>query len=265
MKFSEDARLAQSIQHGEDTFEHVYHAPQIAALAQPGQFVHVRVADTLVPLLRRPISILGADAVTGMMRVLFKVVRKGTAVLAQRNEEETMEVVGPLGNPFPWDAERDAVMIAGGYGVSPVLFLARKHRAQGRKCTLIYGARTAADLLLTDEIERTFDEVIYTTNDGSRGEQGIVSQPLERLLATEPNSAIYACGPTPMLRAVAQVALAAHPTHPDIPCWVSMENRMGCGLGVCGGCVVPATNGKYITVCKDGPVFDARAINFAAM
>ena len=261
MKFSCSAVLAKSIRLSADTFEHQYLAPEIATVGLPGQFVHIRVSDATAPLLRRPISILDCNPQTGIARVLFKVVREGTSLLASRREGDTVEIVGPLGRPFPWDEQRDAVMIAGGYGVSPVLFLARCHRESGRKCTIIYGARTHGDLLLVDEIQNTFHESIFTTNDGSFGEQGMINIPLARLLQTAPDVAVYACGPTPMLRAVAEISLAANA---DIPCWVSMENRMGCGVGVCGGCVVTATDGKMRTVCKDGPVFDAREIDFDA-
>ena len=260
-KFSVRARLISSTQHSTDTFEHEYFAPEIAQSGLPGQFVHIRVSDTTAPLLRRPISILDCSPKTGILRILFKVIRQGTAILASHRIGDEVEIAGPLGQPFPWDATRNSIMIAGGYGISPVLFLARRHREEGKKCTIIYGARTADDLLLTEEIHRTFHETLITTNDGSAGESGMVTAPLDRLLKADSNVAVYACGPTPMLRAISEMTLAVNP---EIPCRVSMENRMGCGVGVCGGCVVQCTDGKLRTVCKEGPVFDARIIDFSA-
>ena len=240
-----------------ETFLHTYLAPAIAAEAQPGQFLHIRVTHLTAPLLRRPISILWSDG-HARVQVLFKVVRTGTALLAARREGETVDLLGPLGTPFPYDFARDAVMVAGGYGIAPVYFLGMANRSNHNRRTLIYGARTADQLYLRDELKEAFDEIIYTTEDGSLARKGRVTEPLRDLLDTRQNLALYACGPTPMLAAVA--AEAARQTAPP-PCYVSMENQMGCGFGACLGCVIKTHEG-FKTTCKQGPVFDAREVVF---
>ena len=258
-KFSVTARLAKVQRLDDRTFVHTYDAPVIARTAEPGQFLHIRVSDASAPLLRRPVSILGTEG-GRCLRVLFKVIRSGTALLAAKREGESVEIVGPLGRPFPYDWQRDAVMVAGGYGISPVLFLARANRGNHNTRTLIYGARDASQIYLLDEARETFDQVIVTTVDGSLGRCGMVPGPLGDLLDTRANLAVYACGPAPMLKAVGE--LVAVRGEPGTPCWVSLENRMGCGIGACLGCVVPTRDGRYLTTCKDGPIFAAAEISF---
>lgn len=258
MKHHELATLVHTEQYDALTFHHVYRAPAIARDAQPGQFLHVRVTRASAPLLRRPISILWSDF-HEHVEILFKVVREGTAILAEKRVGEEVDLVGPLGTPFPYDFSRDAVCVAGGYGIAPLCFLARANVSEHNRRILLYGARSASGIILTPPWRQAFDEIAIATEDGSMGRRGLVTDLLRDLVTTRSRLAIYACGPTPMLAAVAQTV--ARYAEPDTPCFVSLENRMGCGVGACLGCVVPTHEG-IATTCKDGPVFPANRVHF---
>lgn len=252
------ARLVAAQELGGSTFRHVYEAPPLAREARPGQFLHVRVTQATAPLLRRPISILWSDF-HERVEILFKVVRQGTALLAEKRVGECVDLVGPLGTPFPYHFDRDAVFVAGGYGLAPLTFLARANVSDHNQRLLLYGARSASGIVLRPEWRSAFNEVAITTEDGSMGRRGVVTDVLRDLLATRRNLAVYACGPTPMLAAVARCVKEY--AEPATPCYVSLENRMGCGIGACLGCVVPTCDGMA-TTCKDGPVFPAEKICF---
>lgn len=258
MKFREVARLVASEPFDATTFRHVYAAPAIAREAQPGQFLHVRVTHSTAPLLRRPISILWSDA-HEHVEILFKVVRQGTAILAEKRVGEWVDLVGPLGQPFPYHFDRDAVFVAGGYGIAPLCFLARANVSDHNRRVLLYGARTGSAIYLRPEWKAAFDEVMITTEDGSLGRAGLVTGPLRDLLVARRRVAVYACGPTRMLAAVADCIEQF--AEPGTPCYVSLENRMGCGIGACLGCIVPTKRG-VATTCKDGPVFAAGDVKF---
>ncbi len=258
MKHHEQATLVHVEQLDATTFRHVYAAPAIARDAQPGQFLHVRVTQATAPLLRRPISILWSDF-HEHVEILFKVVRQGTALLAEKRVGERVDLVGPLGTPFPYDFSRDAVCVAGGYGIAPLCFLARANVSEHNRRILLYGARTASAIVLRPEWRQAFDEVAIATEDGSLGKKGLVTDLLRDLLVARRSLAVYACGPTPMLAAVARCV--ANFAEPGTPCYVSLENRMGCGVGACLGCVVPTRHGMA-TTCKQGPVFPAQEILF---
>jgi len=258
MKHHFSARLVHADQIDEVTFHHVYWAPPIARDTQPGQFLHIRVSSSEAPLLRRPLSILWSDF-HEKVEILFKVVRKGTALLAAKRVGENVDIVGPLGTPFPYDFSRDAVCVAGGYGIAPVCFLARANVSEHNRRLLLYGARTANAIYLRPEWRAAFDEIVITTEDGSLGRRGLVTDCLRDVLVARRNVAVYACGPTPMLAAVA--GCVAQFAEPGTPCFVSLENRMGCGVGACLGCIVPTRSGMA-TTCKDGPVFPAAEIKF---
>lgn len=258
MKHHELATLVHAEQIDATTFRHVYEAPSIARDAQPGQFLHVRVTRATAPLLRRPISILWSDF-HKHVEILFKVVREGTALLAEKRTGEHVDLVGPLGRPFPYDFHRTAVCVAGGYGIAPLCFLARANVSEHNRRILLYGARSASGIILKSEWRAAFDEVAIATEDGSMGRRGMVTDLLRDLVTTRKSLAIYACGPTAMLAAVAQCVRER--AEPETPCYVSMENRMGCGVGACLGCVVPIRGG-IATTCKDGPVFPASEILF---
>jgi len=232
-------------------------APVLARAAQPGQFVHVRVTGLDVSSLRRPFSIYRVAG--DRLSVLCKNVGRGTEQLTRLRPGDTLSVMGPLGNGFPMQTHgRFPILVAGGYGVAPLAFLA--HRLSGRGLVLI-GGRTADDVLCEEDFTALGWEVQTATMDGSRGVRGLVTRLLDDWLASHPGqpASCYACGPDGMLRAVAERSSRA-----GIPAWVSLDKRMVCGVGACLACVQRlrrADGSTWIArVCRDGPVFDAAEI-----
>ena len=234
--------------------------------ARPGQFVMLSVGPGTTPLLRRPFSLLGLvreeGRVTGI-EILFKVVGKGTERLTRCRTGDRLSVIGPLGNAFlvP-ESCRQLVLVAGGIGVPPIRFLAQSllERDDGlNRCVVFIGGRSQEDLVCISEFDLPGFLLDVSTDDGSRGHQGLVTHSLERTLDSTPVDLICACGPPAMLKAVADIALRR-----DIPCQVSIEAMMACGMGACLGCAVETTDGdaRYRHVCVDGPVFDAGRIKW---
>jgi dihydroorotate dehydrogenase electron transfer subunit len=247
-------------------------APAIAATALPGQFVMLKTSRGMDPLLRRPFSIFEVlrndDGSPRGLSILNKRIGKGTGLLYDAEPGARLACLGPLGRPFePVDAPAEAWMVAGGVGLAPFVTLAEALVARRTTARLFYGARSAADLHCADIFEHLGVSLVFSTEDGSRGARGLITAPLEEALSALPSSRqvrLYACGPTPMMRAVATVA-AAH----GRPCDVSLEQVMGCGLGGCYSCVVSArdTGGAphHTRSCIDGPVFDATRIVWEAL
>ena len=243
-------------------------APEIAATAAPGQFVMLKTGERLEPLLRRPFSVFevlnAGGRVTGLS-VLNKRIGPSTRLLFDARPGDRVQCLGPLGRPFvPVSPPDEAWLVAGGVGLAPFATLADALRAKGARVKLYYGARSGAELFFLDEFATRGVELHLTTEDGSRGERGRVTLPLERDLSTvrlKPDTTdgttgvmVYACGPEPMLAAVARLA-AAH----GRPSQVSVERVMGCGLGGCYSCVIPikTPGGKphYVRACIAGPTF----------
>jgi dihydroorotate dehydrogenase electron transfer subunit len=246
-------------------------APAIARRAAPGQFVMIRTAAGLDPLLRRPFSIFEHlrdrdGALTGIS-ILNKRAGVGTARLYEVRAGDRLAVLGPLGHPFePVHPPGQAWMVAGGVGLAPFASLAEALAQRGTAMTLFYGARTGRDLYYESFFERLGTRLVLTTEDGSRGEGGRVTVPFARELAAGNVASavtIYACGPTPMMRAVADIGAAA-----GCRVHVSLEPVMGCGMGGCYSCVVPVRRGDrshFVRSCIDGPVFEASALDWDRM
>src|SRR5262245_3761983 len=241
-------------------------APEIAQQTQPGQFVMVKPTAGLDPLLRRPFSVfeIVRDPTGRVLGVslLNKRVGVGTSLLYDARPGDHIGCLGPLGRPFvPVDPPAEAWMVAGGVGLAPFVTLAEALAARRTSMTLFYGARTAADLYYADLFGALGARLVLTTEDGSQGERGRVSAPLERALNERRQTddvTIYACGPTPMMSAVARLAARA-----KRPAFASLEPVMGCGMGGCYSCVVPVRQGArshFVRSCLDGPVFDATAV-----
>jgi dihydroorotate dehydrogenase electron transfer subunit len=236
-----------------------FHAPQIASESLPGQFVMAAPQSQQVvpsPLLKRALAIYSAgDPSPSSLSLLIKVVGEGTARLAVMNPGEKADLIGPLGNGFDLTAAegKSNLLIVGGVGIASVYLLASELRRRGEQVTLVYGARTAADLIVLDDFRSLGIEAVLCTNDGSTGFRGYVTEGLEDHLRRSPERGLnfYACGPEPMLKAVATLACRL-----DVPCQVSVEARMACGFGVCLGCSVQ-TRDAYRLACCDGPVFQA--------
>lgn len=231
----------------------------------PGQFVEVRVDDSPSTFLRRPISINFVDRDYNELWLLVATVGDGTRRLAQLQTGDTLNCMLPLGNGFSMQSSGTAshiLLVGGGVGVAPLLYLGERLKAQGCEPTFLLGARTKNDLLMLDEF-RKYGRMLVTTEDGSEGEKGFVTN--HSVLQQEKFDQIQCCGPTPMMKAVARYA-----RQNDIVCEVSLENLMACGLGAClccvekvrslpqgGGLEPSATN---VCVCKEGPVFNIKRL-----
>ena len=236
-------------------------SPRIAAGALPGQFVHIQCATGSDPLLRRPFSFAGLDRAAGTYDIVFNVVGQGTAILAAAEAGQAFEALGPLGHPFTMPTSGTLLMIAGGLGVAPFPLVAAEARRAGLKLRWLNGAYTAHQLLPLEMLPEGV-EAFQCTDDGTAGEPGFVTALSDRLL--EGVAAVHACGPTPMLIALAKQWQRLTDAGRKLPrCEVSLEAPMGCALGTCLGCVVPAAAGGYDRVCVEGAVFDWRALDWA--
>lgn len=229
------------------------HCPEVAAIAVPGQFVNVKAPGYF---LRRPISICEIDRQGGRLRLVVEVRGGGTEVIAHLRPGDSVDITAPLGTGFFVNPAKHPVLIGGGIGVPPLLELCKRY---GGAAAVVNGFRSASQEILTEEFTRCTSAFTLCTNDGSAGVAGLVTGPLEELLQAGGRDILYACGPLPMLKAVA--ALAARY---GVRCQVSMEQRMACGVGACLGCACrtkkPDGSGTYTHVCTNGPVFEADKI-----
>jgi len=228
----------------------------LAKNSKPGQFIEVKCSDDTDPLLRRP---LGVHRISkNGIDLLYEVVGKGTAMLSEKKAGEEIDLIGPLGNGFNIAAStKAAILVAGGIGVAPLVALAEKLVRTGRKISVVIGAKKKSHLLCEGELRALGCTIKIATEDGSKGYRGLVTDLLRDMLATSYalRATICACGPAGMLKTVSKMAKEKR-----IPCQVSLEERMACGVGVCLGCPVKVKGGEYKMVCKDGPVFNAEEI-----
>lgn len=224
--------------------------------AQAGQFAMVRGAQWgESPFLPRPMSLLSAGK---RPSILVKVVGEGTRRMAATEPGDMFAVLAPLGRPWsPCPADRTPILVAGGVGVCPLVFLSRALTDQGRRPIALYGGRTAGDLALDDELGETSD-LRVATEDGSLGSLGRVTVLLDKALEeTRGHAKIYTCGPESMMAAVVEIARKA-----GVPCEVSLETVMACGYGVCLGCAVPKRDGGFLYACSDGACADGYEIDW---
>ena len=223
----------------------------------PGQFVEVRVDGSSSTFLRRPISIHFVDYQNNELWLLVACVGDGTRRLAELKPGDILNCVLPLGNGFSLQGEEVALhrvlLVGGGVGVAPLLYLGKVLKEQGVEPTFLLGARSAKDLLMLSEFEK-YGRVLVTTEDGTMGEKGFVTN--HSILQQESFDLIQVCGPTPMMKAVARYA-----REKDIACEVSLENLMACGLGACL-CCVEKVEGHNVCVCKEGPVFNINRLSW---
>ena len=229
--------------------------PDIANAAVCGQFVHLMPQGNFT--LRRPISICEIDRNAGTLRVVFGVRGKGTAQLATLRAGDTVDMLGPLGHGFTLpDADTPVILIGGGIGTPPMLPLAQYF---GKSAVVISGFRNADAVILQEDFAAAGCKTILCTDDGSAGNKGLVTVPLAEEITARKPTLICACGPIPMLSAIAAMA-----KEQGIPCQVSLEERMGCGVGAClvCACNIYLNDGEIHAahVCKDGPVFDAERV-----
>jgi dihydroorotate dehydrogenase electron transfer subunit len=226
------------------------------ASAKPGQFIMIRGAWGRDPLLPRAFSLMAVGA-GGTADVLAKTVGRGTALLERALPGAEVDVLGPLGSTFPEPrADTTDLLVAGGVGLPPMYMqgaLAAERRLAARS-EMVYGGRSAQDLVLLREMEAMGLALHLTTEDGSAGSKGLVTRALEARLERHRGTPVrvMGCGPNAMLWAIARLAKAQ-----DIPCFISLEEQMACGIGVCLGCAIPARSRPYRYVCSNGPVFEA--------
>lgn len=220
-----------------------------------GQFLHIACGEGL--LLRRPISVcmVQEDEPQDTARVVFEVRGEGTKWLAQRQVGDKLNVLGPLGNGFTVTPNDRLLLVGGGIGVPPLLGQAA---FTAKNSTAVLGFRSADRAMLVEDYRDYCEAVYLCSDDGSLGRHGFVDAQLKDILEKDKNfTAVLACGPKPMLKNVAKVAAEY-----GVPCQVSLEERMACGVGACLGCAVQMADGTMKHVCKDGPVFDAKEVDW---
>lgn len=230
-------------------FDFVVKSPEISEQAQVGQFLHIECGGKT--LLRRPISI--CDFGEGFVRFAFQIKGEGTTELAKREVGDTINIMGPLGHGFSVKDGEKAVIIGGGIGVFPLLKLARTTDS-----AVFLGFRNKDLVVMEDDYNEANGNVTICTDDGSYGYDGFAIAAMGEYLLENKADVIYCCGPKPMLKAVKQIS-----EHMNIPCQLSLEERMGCGIGACLTCVCETTDtgmGKHKQVCTCGPVFDAKEV-----
>ncbi|MEK6733330.1 MAG: dihydroorotate dehydrogenase electron transfer subunit [Candidatus Omnitrophota bacterium] len=247
-------------------YKMVLDAPYIARSAKPGQFVEIKCSDSFEPLLRRPFSIhrvKGKGSRVKEIEILYEVVGKGTDVLSKKQKGESFDILGPLGNGFVLprahapNLEPRAIIISGGIGAAPLVFLAEELTKKKIKTIVLIGAKTKKLILCEKDFKKFTSEVYVSTDDGTYGCKGFVSKLFHNILkTTESNfeTVVYVCGPHGMLKCIAQIC-----EERNFECQVSLEENMACGIGACLGCVVKTKTGNKLA-CKDGPVFDSKEI-----
>jgi dihydroorotate dehydrogenase electron transfer subunit len=247
-------------------------APGFGALAKPGQFIMFR--SQMSPLLRRPFGIFRIGFLPPdcegqppkeYLEILYKVVGRGTAIMQELHQGDRVEVLGPLGRGFdPGRPEGEKILVGGGIGLVPLYMLAEELMRSG-SVRLLMGGRTRDDILAVTEFERLGVQTYVSTDDGSLGEEGFVTQALIRALEKSPDATVYACGPMPMIEAVYQICSSR-----GAPLQVSLEALMACGVGACLGCVVKGAGHsdetpRYLCTCKEGPVFRAEQLDWSRL
>lgn len=256
MPLQQECTIVSTTQLNEYAYHFVMACGKMGALIQPGQFLHIKCGHSR--LLRRPISIcewMEAEP-EDQVSIVFEVRGEGTEWLARRKVGDRLDVLGPLGHGFQVEQEKRYLLVGGGIGVPPLVGCCTP------RSVAVVGFRSAerAMSMLVDKLKEHGSGVHITSDDGTVGAHGYVDAEMRALLAAgEKFDAVLACGPKPMLKSVVKVAEAYH-----IPCQVSMEERMGCGVGACLVCACQGADGHMKHVCKDGPVFDAGEVDWDA-
>ncbi len=236
-----------------DQFILTLESKEISTNCKPGQFVNVQCDS----LLKRPISIFSADRENGLFSIAIRIKGSGTSYLEKQNVGDLISVLGPLGNGFDFSGLRDCVVVGGGIGIYPLMFVLQEARKLGITTTSVCGFRSIEDSFLIDDIKSLSDKVVFASECGEMDFCGNAVDALSTIDFKD-NSTIFTCGPSPMMQSVSNVA-----TKKNIPCQVSLEQRMGCGTGICLVCACKIKYGDdftYKRCCKEGPVFDHREV-----
>lgn len=261
MPVSVKAKLISKEELKKDIIKFSVKAPEIVKTAKPGNFIEIRVSENTEPFLRRPISIYNMNKEEGILEFIFQIKGKGTTILANKNIGEDIDIIGPLGfGTFKYEKYAKMAIIGGGIGVFPLYELAKCAKNDNKNVNIYLGFRNKDLVVLEDEFRNVSDSLTITTDDGSYGNQGFAIDFLKTDIESGKIDSIYACGPLPMLKAVKKLA-----QEKDIDCQISLEEKMGCGLGACLGCAVkkassPKDSPEYFHVCKGGPVFNSKDV-----
>jgi len=265
MMIERDLEIAFNTRIASDTYLMGLRSKKIATAAKPGHFVMMRVRSGIDPLLRRPFSICGAQG-DDLFHILYRVVGQGTAIMADIKEGEKLSVLGPLGKGFEiHKSNQKPLLVAGGIGVAPLFFLAQSMKST--HVQLMMGFGSASEIIPIEEDAGLSMDVSIATDDGTAGYAGPVTELLESYLkeqeANKESLSIFTCGPVPMLKKIATMALEN-----DISCQASLETNMACGIGACQGCAIKASSDEkrsYYHMCKDGPVFSVQSIDWNSL
>jgi len=277
--FIEDAEIIRNDQLTSDIFSLILYSPLISKEAKPGNFLQIKISDTDYPLLRRPFSTanrIDDDSI----EIIYKVKGLGTNLLSTKCIGEKVNLIGPLGNSFTIcrgevtspsnhnvgayrDTPQNTILIAGGMGIAPIIFLASTLKEMGINFQIFYGAKTKSELIYIDLLRTYTDNVSLITDDGSYGKQGLVTEFVVEELKNEKYAKehhnklkLFACGPHPMLKEICRIC-----NQLSIDCEISLEENMACGFGACMGCITNTLTG-YKRVCYDGPVFKGSELIF---
>ncbi len=241
-----------------DVFRLTIDAKDASLLPLPGQYLHIRVSDSYEPLLRRPISIHDYDCTTKLISIIYRIVGQGTNILSKKKSGDKIDFFGPLGNGFSYkdiDSKKEVVLIGGGIGTPPLYYLAKELVKNGNKVTIILGFQSKEDSILVKEFS-SLGDLRISTIDGSLGTKGTV---LDLISDKDKWDTFYSCGPMGMMKAIQKKWF-----NTDMIGYLSLEERMGCGVGACYGCIVKVDKNihkeGYKKVCSDGPVFAFREV-----
>lgn len=253
-------RVKSIVELTEDIYRLTVESEYVSSTATAGQFVNIKCCEGSQALLRRPVSICTVDREKGCYDLVFQKKGSGTGLLALKKPGDELDVLGPLGNGFDLDIKYSRIaVVGGGIGIFPLLFVLKESKSIVKRAYL--GFRTAKLVVLEEEFRQSASSLNITTDDGSFGTGGFVTDILKRDIDAESFDMIYTCGPTPMLEKVVETAIVN-----DINCQVSLEQRMGCGFGACLVCAckthLDGDGWQYSHVCKDGPVFNGKDVIF---
>ncbi|WP_165980842.1 dihydroorotate dehydrogenase electron transfer subunit [Macrococcoides canis] len=249
----EEMRVVKQTSIARNIFEIILHGDITRNMTKPGQFVHMRVGNSTEFMLRRPISICSVDQQEQTLTCLYRADGKGTKFLSTLKAGDTVDILAPLGNGFPVEkAQNTALLIGGGIGVPPLYELSKQLNAHGVKTIHVLGFQSKEDMFYIDKFEALGITHVATV-DGSYGTQGFVTDVIKAI--PDDYDTFYTCGPIVMIKAIQE-------SLPDTPGYVSLEERMGCGIGACYACVCEADNEDgYVKICTDGPVFEKGALS----
>ena len=254
MKQIQDCTVHNVINLNKDTYILELKCPHSPQNILAGNFAEIRVDNTADVFLRRPLSVYDVDYENNLISFFIKIIGKGTALLQSVKNGENVNIIYPLGNSYNTNIKGKALVIGGGSGIAPLILLGKELQKSGVEITYLLGGRSSGDIHLVKDFEK-YGEVLITTEDGSLGEKGRVTDHTVFGQVAD-FSKIYTCGPDPMMKAIGKIAQAN-----DIPCEVSLENMMACGFGACLCCVTETNEGNKC-VCTEGPVFNVNDLKW---